>query len=250
MNQVIKIIKKILVLFYVSIIETLALIICLLLYPFKSTKLDLPKGQSGNKPDILCVHGFLHNETPWAFFRWYLQASGAGPINTVYYPSFLQGIPQNSLKIKERIEQIKMETNREVTVLIGHSLGGIECLEYALEYAPKDRIINVITLGSPLHGTSLAFIGLRPSVKQMRIGSPYLKSLHERLEKASHIRVLTVASKNDPLIHPGQSALLPNSQNAESVELDGLGHLSLLFSCRVLKTIVAYLHSYKLIPTK
>src|SRR5437773_5451776 len=93
-----------------NFLDFFAVLLCLILYPFKSSKLDLPKPGMENRPDILCVHGYLHNETAWGFYKHYLQKAGAGPVNTVYYPSVRQDIPQNSLKVKERIDKIKRDT--------------------------------------------------------------------------------------------------------------------------------------------
>lgn len=232
---------------YVFVTETLAVFACSLLYLFKSKKLDKLGKNPENKPHILCVHGYLHNESAWFYFRRRLRYFGVGTINTVFYPSWLYDIPQNSLRIKKRIEQIRKETKQEVKVLIGHSLGGLECLEYALEHAPKDELIYIITLGSPLHGSKMAFTGFGPSSRQMEVGSSYLKSLHQRLEKATHIRVLTLASKTDPLVIPNNSALIQKIPYIQWEEFDALGHVSFLFSKRIRQRIVTYFRNQGMI---
>jgi triacylglycerol lipase len=225
-----------------TISDLLTLIILLILYPFRSSKLDLPKAGM----DILCVHGYLHNGTGWGYFRRKLQASGFGPVNTVYYPTLTQDIPTNCLKIKARIEQIKRETGRDVRILIGHSQGGLESLEYALEYAPNDIPIYIITMGSPLHGTKAAHYAVGPSARQMKINSAYLKSLHERLAKASHIHLLALYSDADMIIQPTNSAAIPELPYAQSERIEALGHLAFLFSNRALNKTIAFLRSFEL----
>lgn len=226
--------------------EIFSIITCLFLYPFKSSKLDRPEKLIG-LPNVLCVHGYLHNETPWSYFRRYLQSKGFGPVDTVYYQSLLKDIPANSLKIKERIEQIRQETGKEVNILIGHSLGGLVCLEYALEHAPKDKKLYVITMGSPLHATKRATLAYGPSAEQMRADSYYIPWLLDRLEDAKHIHLLTLASTHDLLIRPPKSALMPELSYATCIEIKGIGHVSFLFSRRALKLIVNYLKKHKAI---
>lgn len=225
-----------------------AIFICACLYPFRNLKIDRPTPESLKKPNALLVHGWIHNETAWGLYRHYLKKAGFGTINVIAYRSITQDIPQNSLILKERIDLIKKETGQDIDILIGHSQGGLESLEYALEYAPKDRITTIITLGSPLHGTKMARKhSYSPSVRQMRIGSPYLKSLHERLSKASHLRILSLAGTADLVTIPYTSALLPEYPFATNVEIENQGHISFLFSKRSLNEIVAFLQREGLI---
>lgn len=216
-----------------------ALMAMIVLYPFKSSKLDAPKE---GKPDILCVHGYLHNGTAWGYFRRKLQAAGLGAVNSVSYHTLTRDIPTNCLLIKARIEEIKAKTGRDVRILIGHSQGGLESLEYALEYAPKDVPMTIITMGSPLHGTRLAHYALGPSARQMEVDSAYLKSLHARLAKATHIRLLALYSDVDLIIRPTDSAQILEVPYAQNEKIAGLGHLAFLFSNRALKKIISFLH--------
>ena len=83
---------------------------------------NLKVGSSSKSgPDILCVHGYLHNGSAWGYYRYKLQAAGAGPVNQLTYPSLTRDIPENSLRVKAKIEQIKLETGHDVPILIGHS---------------------------------------------------------------------------------------------------------------------------------
>ncbi len=215
---------------WTAIKEIGATAFCLMLYPFKSAQLDHPAPEIAAKPNVLCVHGYLHNETAWGFYRRQLQKAGLGPVDALCYPSIRWDIAENSTIVRDRVEQIKNETGKEVYILIGHSLGGLVCLEYALEYAPRDRITYVITLGSPLHGTKMTRFGYGPSVDDMQVNSEYLQSLHARLAKARHLRVLSLAAASDQIILPRQSALLAEYPFATTEVIKDLGHIAFLFS--------------------
>lgn len=233
--------------FWGTVTELLSLFVIIILYPFKSNRLD-PSSRMG--PVILCVHGYLHNGSAWGYYRHRLQAAGAGPVNQLTYPSLTRDIPENCQRVKAKIDQIKLETGRDVRILIGHSQGGLESLEYALEYAPKDKPIYIVTLGSPLHGTKMAHIGVGPSVRQMHEDSPYIKSLLERLSKATHIRLLALYSNVDFIIRPVDSAKASEISYAKTQEVSGLGHTAFLFSPRSLDKIIAFLRESEVLPEK
>ncbi|MCE5317505.1 MAG: hypothetical protein LLG04_09140, partial [Parachlamydia sp.] len=73
-----------------------ASVLCLLLLPFKNSKLDRPSSEVASRPDILCIHGYLLNEMPWGFYRRQLQKAGLGPVNGLRYHSVFWDIPRNS----------------------------------------------------------------------------------------------------------------------------------------------------------
>lgn len=232
--------SKFLNFFTATLIDLCASIRCLFYTLFVKTKQDLPVPGMEQKPDILCVHGYLHNETPWAPFRRYLQKRGAGPVNAVRYFSVVEEIPKNSLSIKAKIDDIKKKTGRPVDILIGHSQGGLVSLEYALEHAQKNRMTTVVLLGSPLHGTPFAKIGFGTSAKQMREGSEYLKSLHNRLKHAKHLRILALGSQADWMV-PGHSALAAEYPFAKNVLFSNIGHVNFLFSKKVMEAVADFL---------
>ena len=223
--------------------ESLAIALTILLYPFKFTKLD--KVRPG--ADILLIHGYLHNDSAWRWFRKKLQNGGAGPVNTVCYPSLKKGIPECSFYLKEKIEEIRKHTGREPLVLIGHSEGGLVALEYALMHAPKDQKTFVITLGTPLQGLNPFKGGIGPAPKQMMRGSSFLKSLKERLEEAHHLEILAIGSGADLIINPPSAAFLPDLPTATNIGLANLGLMQLIYSKRVTQAILAFLEEHKLL---
>lgn len=223
--------------------EVFALLRCAVLYPFRFNKNKIEKPAAGKEkgPHVLLAHGYFHNETPWGKFKKHLKNAGCSTVNTVAYPSLTKNIQQNSLVIKEKIEKIKHETGCDVNVLIGHSQGGIEFLEYALEHAPKDRIIHIVMLGTPLHGAKVAKFGIGRGIEQLEIDSAYMKSLHERLAKAKHIHLYAIASKFDKVVQPPESARADEFPFAKTDWLEDVGHAGYFFKNRVHKMVDKYL---------
>lgn len=220
-----------------SIGEILSISASLSIYPFPDRKID--KAHPG--PNVLLIHGYLHNTSPWGWFRSELQKSGMGSVNTVYYPSFCVGVLQASCYVQRKIDFLN-NRGQFPDILIGHSVGGLVALEYALTYAPKDRIITVIALASPLEGTQLAKIAAGPIAEEILPHSPYLQSLHQRLKYAPHIRFLALSSAVDEIIRPPQNAIWIDFPYQV---FPNLGHVQFLFSRNVVKTCVCFINSEK-----
>lgn len=227
------------ILFYLQSLlgEAFSLLIALLSYPFPDRKIDT----SREGPGVLCIHGYVHNTSPWRWFRYALQKRGIGPVNTVYYPSLLEDISAASHHIKEKIAFLE-KTGQSVDLLIGHSEGGLVALEYALEHAPKGKTIFIIALGAPLQGTWLAKIALGPAGKQMLPRSAYLESLKKRLQTAHHIRFLALSSRVDGIIRPPENSIWKDFPHRT---FDNLGHVQFLFSPKVVDACVAFLKEQK-----
>jgi hypothetical protein len=229
---------------------------------FKKSDLDI----EGNGSNIIFFHGFLHNTSPWKKFKSYLKANGSGPVNAVSYTS-KQTITEHAAQVNEQISSIKQLTGKPVNILIGHSAGGLVCLEWALEYGSEDQPIYIVTIGSPLHGTVLAnAFSQVPLVgkgsKDMQTDSDYLASLHGRLKTTQkHIHLLTISSENDLIIQPIASASLPElvtdengysfNQNVsvENQSVSGIGHVRMILSEKIMSYVINFLKKKQALPS-
>jgi len=82
----------------------------------------------------------------------------------------------------------------------------------------------VVTLASPHHGTVLGRLGHSRNARQMAKGSRFIARLAED-DRARWARFTTVAAREDNLVIPRSSPLLPG---AKQMEIDGVGHLALI----------------------
>lgn len=217
--------------------EILSIFFSLLFYLFPDRKID--KSREG--PGVLLVHGYLHNNSPWRWFRYALQKRAIGTVNSVNYPSMSSDIPEASHYLKNKIAFLE-QNGQHVDVIIGHSEGGLVALEYALELAPKGHPITVITLGAPLRGTKLAKAPLGKATAQMQIDSPYLQSLKKRMLSAYHIRFIALYSTMDGVVLPQKNAFWPEFPHKA---FDNLGHVQMLFSGKVVEACVDFLKERK-----
>ncbi|MFT3761883.1 MAG: alpha/beta fold hydrolase [Pseudoxanthomonas sp.] len=97
---------------------------------------------------VLLIHGLL-NGNYW-LYRLSARLRGEGFDTEIFdYSSLLDG-PQRAVpRLLQRLRE------RPADALLGHSLGGLICLE-ALRRAPESPVSRVVCLGSPLRGSDVA----------------------------------------------------------------------------------------------
>ena len=96
-----------------------------------------------------------------------------------------------------------------------------------------------VTIGTPHRGSKLAPFAVSRLGRNLLPGSALL----ERLNGAplpDGVRFTAIYSRHDNIIVPPENARLEGGDN---VELDGMGHTSLLFSGQVARAVVAALNS-------
>lgn len=218
--------------------ETFSLLSVFCLRPFAwiwKKKVGKPNGRP-----ILLIHGYLHDSGAWIYHKRELVKAGFGPIYVLNFKNPFLSITRYVEKVEEMARKIREETDREDLILIGHSMGGIVASLYATKVAKAGTVTDVITIGSPLHGTYMAKAGFGKDAKEMRKGSELLKETLTRIEKEGQIRFYFIASKTDQVVIPYSSALMGLNQKREFV-LNDIGHVTLLYSPRVSKKIIEWL---------
>lgn len=104
-----------------------------------------------------------------------------------------------------------------VTV-IGYSAGGVVTWLWDVDYHSTSRVRRVITLGSPLHGASLAALGTAFDPSECPVACQQLapgSSLLTALQQAPVRRPpwLSLWTANDQVVQPPDSAQLPGAVN-------------------------------------
>jgi len=199
------------------------------------------RGNLQGKP-ILMVNGYFSFGSTWHDARERLVAAGLGPIYTINIGSGYS-IKEYAKQLQEKVSQIQQETGRKDLALIGHSKGGLVSAYYAMYLAEeqKAQVTDVITIASPLAGTSLAHFGPGDDAYEMRPGSSFHQDLRDKIATCAKTRFFHIASQADEIV-PVSSALLGKYQERQFV-LDDMGHLGLVFSSRVAAQLSHWLKS-------
>lgn len=189
---------------------------------------------------LLLVHGYLDAGCVWDVAKARLARKGYAPIYTVSLKAPLSSIEDHARTVERKVQEIRQATKSEEITLIGHSMGGIVCTYYALALAPPHTVRKVITLGSPLHGTKMAYLGIGACAREMRRGSSFLKRLHALFLEKPDLKLYHIGTTKDQIVIPYTSSFLA-SNPVQQRTFEDLGHASLLLSRRVVEQIHEWL---------
>jgi triacylglycerol lipase len=217
-----------------TVVDIFATLACSMLYPIKQTRFD-PRAGSGNQTPILLIHGYMHNSSAWAYHRYHYNQAGFHNVFTVDLGHPFHSIEEYSAVIQDKMREIQEKTGCKDVRLVGHSMGGLVASHYALNHAQEDgvRVADLVTLGSPLKGTPMGYLGVGQCAKQMRYGSSFTSSQSKQLQESAIPR-FHQGSKSDIIVFPYKTAL-NGAEDENSLVYDDLGHASFLFSDRVIR---------------
>lgn len=186
----------------------------LLLYGFMSTRRVLEVLERRLRRDGYCV--------------WSINLGGAlDLVNT-------HGIDELAEKVREKVERLYTRYQLGPLTIIGHSKGGLIGRYYVKRLGGDQRVKNLITLGTPHHGTPIAYLGcaafgiVAKSMWQMTPMSPFIRRLKIGAFPRQ-VRFTSIYSKVDG-ISPFPTAVLETdgADNLFNVEIPGVPHRELL----------------------
>ncbi len=205
---------------------------------------DLPDAvtdsETANMPIIL-VHGWIHNRSAFLGINRVLRKAGFRHIHAFDYNPLTYDIPEIAGMLAAEVDRVRSISGADKVMIVGHSMGGVVSRYYVQQLGGHDTVDTVISLGSPHRGTYAAYLAPGSSGPQMRPGHTLMRKLEETA-RPSDVRWIAVYSDLDMLIVPGVSAKLVHpALRAHNVKVDDLGHLSLLLSGEVMRTVVEHL---------
>ena len=203
----------------------------ILIYPFYLVSLVLNplilNNQTKKKKNVIVLHGgWFSRGSLFIILKKRLENLGY----TVYVPDYgyhLCKIEKTAEKFDAYIKKNKIGK----FIFIGHSLGGLVGLYYYKNY--KNKITKFITIGTPFYGTWIARVPsfFSESAKQMKPESLFLKELYKNIRINKNF--YAIGSKTDQYV-PIKSSKLKKAKN---IEVNFVGHSSMLFSKEVFREI-------------
>jgi triacylglycerol lipase len=187
---------------------------------------------------VLLVHGFGGARSSWNLVAQALTAQSL-TVDAMAYAPVGNSVEELADQLVTHTETTLSLTGAAKVHLVGHSLGGVIIAQAILDPRLNGRVDTVITLGSPFGGSPWA--GLLPLielVRALRPGSPLLRRLAST-PLPDGVRWLSVTAALD-IIVPGVRSV-PSHAQVETVTVDGVGHLGMLLSPRVIGFIAAAL---------
>jgi len=192
-------------------------------------------GSGGGAVPVVCVHGYMQNRVDFIALARELEKSGAGAIYGFNYPWF-DTVEKNSARLSRFVESVRREQNVDRVDVVAHSLGGIVTMHMLRDGGDK-VVRKVVTIASPHAG--VAWNGPIPGAcgPHLRAKSPIVV---ERATDQLSIPCLSIYSTHDNVVHPPKSSSLAH-RGGSDVVLDGVGHLSILFSKDAIGAVSGFL---------
>jgi hypothetical protein len=207
-------------------------------YETENTVSPLALADAASARPVLLVHGFGGTKSSWTLVTQALRARGVS-VDVMTYAPLGNSVEQLAEKLIVQVEKTLARTGAKKVHLVGHSLGGVIIAQAALDRRLNGRVDTVITLGSPFGGSPWA--GALPVVeivRALRAGSPLLRRLAS-MPLPDGVRWLSVAADLDVIV-PGLRSV-PFHPQVEAITVNGVGHLGMLLSRRVIGCITAAL---------
>lgn len=183
---------------------------------FAGCEPDLPgrPGQTG----VLLVHGFFCNRGVWLPWLRRLRKAGVPCTALTLEPAFGQ-IDDWVPAIEAAVSALQQRTGRPPLV-VAHSMGGLAVRAWLAaqpDAASADRrVLRVLTIGSPHHGTWMARFGHSPNARQMRPGHRWLVDLAAAEAPVRHTRYARFTcfyGHGDNIVFPATTAVLAGADN-------------------------------------
>lgn len=194
----------------------------------------LPEHASGQR-GVLLVHGFVCNRGFWNPWMPRLRAAGVPHVAVSLGPPFAD-IAVQAQGLQAAWQRL-MDATGVPPLLVGHSMGGL-VIRHWLSLQTEERALahEVITIGSPHHGTALAAMARSPAAAQMQLLSPFLVALAAGETAARRAQVTCYWSVCDNIVFPANTATLPG---ARAVAVHGVAHVSLAHAPQILQDVLA-----------
>ncbi|MGE0403614.1 MAG: esterase/lipase family protein [Kofleriaceae bacterium] len=194
--------------------------------------LPLPGARARGPRPVIVLHGYAMNRANFVLLASRLGKAGIGPIFGFEYWTFGR-VAAAARQLGWFVDQVREATGAEQVDLIGHSMGGVVGMYYVTLAGGDGTVANLVTLGSPLHGTDVS-APLGHAGRELVLGSKLMTRL-VTAPPATKTKVLSIWSKADNLVPGAHQKPLPGT---ETILYDDLGHVALLGSRRVAGEII------------
>jgi triacylglycerol esterase/lipase EstA (alpha/beta hydrolase family) len=191
------------------------------------------------KRPIVLVHGVLVNDGVWLTMRRFLLRQGVEPVYTLNYGPPLAGIEWFAQQLHARIEKIRAATGAERVVLVAQSMGGLVARAYLRRFG-SEHVAMLVTIGTPHHGSLLAYSFPGTCLAQMHPGNPWLVALNRNEAAPAPVPITSIWSRHDNMVVPQASSVLAC---AENIALIGVAHNALVSDTRVSKIVAKEIDS-------
>jgi triacylglycerol esterase/lipase EstA (alpha/beta hydrolase family) len=186
---------------------------------------------------VILIHGVLVNDGVWFRLRRFLLRHGVAPVYTLNYGPPLGDIRWFAEQLAARIEAIRAATGARQVALVAQSMGGLVARAYMRRFG-VEHVAMLVTIGTPHHGSMLAYSFPGSCLAQMQPGNAWLVELNRDEAAPLPVPMASIWSRHDSMVAPQASAALAGAKN---IALIGVGHNALVSDRRVMELVLKLL---------
>ena len=183
---------------------------------------------------VVLVHGFVCNRGLWN--RWLQRLhQQRRVVCAVNLEPVFGSIDDYVPAIDAAVHRVTQATGQPPLVVC-HSMGGLAVRAWLRALDADKRVAQVVTLGTPHHGTWLARFSVVANASQMRRDSRWLAQLRRDEPPARGALFTCYYSACDNIVFPTSTAVLPG---AHRVLVPGVAHVALVFDAAIMDEVLA-----------
>jgi triacylglycerol lipase len=177
-------------------------------------------GQSGEpavqaafsvRPPVVLVHGIWDSAAAFNVMAARLARDGWQTFAVSMTPNDGSARLETLAEELRRFIQQRMGQQERFS-LVGFSMGGLVARYYVQRLGGLDRLVHLVTVSTPNHGTNTAYLQGLAGVLEMRPGSEFLSDLNADADRLAAVSVTSIWSPQDLMIEPAASARLPSGK--------------------------------------
>jgi pimeloyl-ACP methyl ester carboxylesterase len=184
-------------------------------------------------PPIILLHGLFENRSCLFWLQHRLRSAGYRQLISINTPPW-RDLETLTEQLAKKVDELRIRLKVDKVILIGHSMGGMIARNYVQNRGGAANVARVITLGSPHQGSKLAPFALSAMGQMLLPGSEFLRRFNS-VAWPEELPIISIYTRYDNIVLPAELARM---EGARSVELDGMGHMALLFHPRSLQAVV------------
>ncbi len=194
---------------------------------------------------VLLLHGWGANRSNWFRLERGLRRAGFGRVHALNYNPFGTDIPALAESCMAAADELRERFGTGRVHIVGHSMGGV-IARYAVQVLGAKGVGVCATIAAPHNGVGLARCGAPPGLRrtfasglQLAPDSPVMAEL--RKARPVSTRFVAYYSDHDMVVSAEGAKILEPALGATNILIEGRGHLSIMFSRRLERSLVGQL---------
>ncbi|MBU1001310.1 MAG: alpha/beta fold hydrolase [Proteobacteria bacterium] len=194
---------------------------------------------SNDKPTVLFVHGYAHTAAAWVFYAAWFRRAGYSDLHAITYNSWKLDFWGIVKQLERETEAILRERPGQKIVLVCHSLGGLAARTLLNTSELRQRVLAVVTLGTPHQGTTLASIGMNDLAHKLEYRGQLIKEI-EASDIPSGVPSLAIYSLVDNMVMPLEGLRI-NKEGWQEFCTAPICHVGLLYHQPTAKAALSFI---------